>query len=61
MHVSTDFIFDGSRGPLDETEKPAPVNYYGESKLAAEERRYKQHDRLEHSAYGTVYTALRAT
>lgn len=36
VHVSTDFIFDGTRGPLDETEKPAPVNYYGESKLAAE-------------------------
>lgn len=36
IHVSTDFIFDGSRGPLDENEKPAPVNYYGESKLAAE-------------------------
>jgi dTDP-4-dehydrorhamnose reductase len=37
IHVSTDFIFDGSHGPLDENEKPAPVNYYGESKLAAEE------------------------
>ena len=37
VHVSTDFIFDGSHGPLDENEKPAPVNYYGESKLAAEE------------------------
>lgn len=36
IHVSTDFIFDGSRGPLDENETPAPVNYYGESKLAAE-------------------------
>jgi dTDP-4-dehydrorhamnose reductase len=36
IHVSTDFIFDGSHGPLDEDEKPAPVNYYGESKLAAE-------------------------
>lgn len=36
IHVSTDFIFDGTHGPLDETEKPAPVNYYGESKLAAE-------------------------
>jgi dTDP-4-dehydrorhamnose reductase len=36
IHVSTDFIFDGSHGPLDENEKPAPVNYYGESKLAAE-------------------------
>ena len=37
VHVSTDFIFDGTRGPQDENEKPNPVNYYGESKLAAEE------------------------
>ena len=37
VHVSTDFIFDGTRGPLHENEKPNPVNYYGESKLAAEE------------------------
>lgn len=36
IHVSTDFIFDGSHGPLEESEKPAPVNFYGESKLAAE-------------------------
>jgi dTDP-4-dehydrorhamnose reductase len=37
VHVSTDFIFNGTHGPLDENEKPEPVNYYGESKLAAEE------------------------
>ncbi|MEO7990080.1 MAG: SDR family oxidoreductase [Chryseolinea sp.] len=37
VHVSTDFIFDGTYGPLDETAKPNPVNYYGQSKLAAEE------------------------
>ncbi len=36
VHVSTDFIFDGSEGPLDETAMPNPVNYYGESKLAGE-------------------------
>jgi dTDP-4-dehydrorhamnose reductase len=36
VHVSTDFIFDGSAGPLDETANPNPVNFYGESKLAAE-------------------------
>ncbi len=36
IHVSTDFIFDGTEGPLDEDAEPHPVNYYGESKLAAE-------------------------
>lgn len=36
VHVSTDFIFDGTHGPLDENEEPRPVNFYGESKLAAE-------------------------
>jgi dTDP-4-dehydrorhamnose reductase len=37
VHVSTDFIFDGSTGPLDEMAEPNPVNFYGESKLAAEQ------------------------
>ncbi len=37
IHVSTDFIFDGSNGPLSEDAQPGPVNYYGESKLAGEE------------------------
>jgi dTDP-4-dehydrorhamnose reductase len=37
VHVSTDFIFDGSHGPLAEDEAPNPVNYYGESKLAGEQ------------------------
>lgn len=36
IHLSTDFIFDGSHGPLDEDEIPNPLSYYAESKLAAE-------------------------
>ena len=36
IHVSTDFIFDGTQGPLDESANPNPLSYYGESKLAAE-------------------------
>jgi dTDP-4-dehydrorhamnose reductase len=36
VHLSTDFIFDGTHGPLEESEKPNPLSYYGESKLAAE-------------------------
>ena len=37
LHVSTDFIFDGSHGPLDESAVPNPLGYYGASKLASEE------------------------
>jgi dTDP-4-dehydrorhamnose reductase len=37
IHLSTDFIFDGTHGPLGETEKPNPLSFYGKSKLAAEE------------------------
>ena len=29
IHLSTDFIFDGSHGPLDENENPNPISYYG--------------------------------
>jgi dTDP-4-dehydrorhamnose reductase len=36
IHLSTDFIFDGTHGPLDETAEPNPLSYYAESKLAAE-------------------------
>jgi dTDP-4-dehydrorhamnose reductase len=36
-HLSTDFVFSGETGPLAEDALPAPVNFYGESKLAAEQ------------------------
>lgn len=36
IFISTDFIFDGTKILLTETAEPGPVNYYGESKLAAE-------------------------
>jgi dTDP-4-dehydrorhamnose reductase len=36
VHLSTDFIFDGTHGPLDEEEKPNPLSYYAWSKLEAE-------------------------
>jgi dTDP-4-dehydrorhamnose reductase len=37
IHISTDFIFDGTAGPLDESATPHPLSYYGASKLASEE------------------------
>jgi len=36
-HLSTDFIFSGEAGPLAEDAVPAPINFYGASKLAAEQ------------------------
>lgn len=36
VHVSTDFVFDGKEGPLDESAVPNPVNFYGKSKLEGE-------------------------
>lgn len=35
IHLSTDFIF-GENGPHSENDEPAPLNFYGESKLMAE-------------------------
>lgn len=37
IHLSTDFIFDGTHGPLTEEEKPNPLSYYAETKLLAEQ------------------------
>ncbi len=36
IQVSTDFVFDGAHGPYKEEDRPNPVNFYGRSKLAAE-------------------------
>jgi dTDP-4-dehydrorhamnose reductase len=36
IHLSTDFIFNGTHGPLSEEEKPDPVSFYGHSKLQGE-------------------------
>ncbi len=36
IHLSTDFIFDGTKGPLSEEDIPNPISFYGQSKLDAE-------------------------
>ncbi len=37
IHISTDFIFDGTQGYYKETDKANPLSYYGLSKLRSEE------------------------
>lgn len=37
IFLSTDFVFSGERGMYSEDDLPAPVNYYGRTKLEAEE------------------------
>jgi dTDP-4-dehydrorhamnose reductase len=37
VFVSTDFIFDGESGMYSEDDKPNPVNFYGKTKVEAEE------------------------
>jgi len=37
VYVSTDYVFDGLRGFYAEDDEPAPVNYYGTTKLRGEE------------------------
>ena len=36
VFVSTDFVFPGLSGPYAESDRPEPINFYGRSKLAAE-------------------------
>lgn len=37
VFLSTDFVFDGVKGMYTETDKPNPVNYYGQTKWEAEQ------------------------
>ncbi len=37
VQVSTDFIFEGTHGPVKEDEQPNPLSYYGHSKLKGEQ------------------------
>src|SRR3989338_7302648 len=36
VYLSTEYVFDGKRGPYSETDKPNPMNTYGKTKLEGE-------------------------
>jgi dTDP-4-dehydrorhamnose reductase len=50
IHISTDFIFDGTSGPYSEEDIPNPLSVYGHSKWEAEKRV---------QAYAHAHTILR--
>ncbi|GAB4377729.1 MAG: dTDP-4-dehydrorhamnose reductase [Salibacteraceae bacterium] len=37
IHFSTDFVFDGKQGMYSESDRPNPINFYGQTKLTADE------------------------
>ena len=37
IHISTDYVFDGKKGPYKESDIPNPINMYGKTKLFGEE------------------------
>ena len=46
VHISTDYVFDGTDGNYLENAPPNPVNYYGLSKLAGEQFAYSVKENL---------------
>jgi dTDP-4-dehydrorhamnose reductase len=38
VHMSTDFVFNGEKGPYVESDKPDPLSYYAFTKLEAEKK-----------------------
>lgn len=36
IHLSTDYVFDGTKGNYDELDEPNPINYYGMTKWGGE-------------------------
>lgn len=74
LHVSTDAVFGGDKGPYDESALPSPVNLYGSAKAAAETAVKEtalivrislvlgggQHERLVHKGAPHYTNALRS-
>jgi len=62
--LSSDFVFDGRKGPYTEEDKIFPVNYYGKTKLEAEKVavKYSKNAAIVRTClvYGTNFTMRRS-
>lgn len=52
IHLSTDFVFDGEKGPYKETDEPNPLSFYSKSKYEAE--RILQQSKIKWSIIRTI-------
>ncbi len=57
LYISTDYVFDGSKGLYSETDLPSPVSYYGYTKLKAEEHVQKVADEFCIARPSVIYGA----
>ena len=44
IHISTDYVFDGTSGPYQENDVPKPISYYGQTKHESEELVLKENE-----------------
>lgn len=57
LHISTDYVFDGSKeGPYVETDPTGPTGVYGESKLRGEELALQRHNKVSIFRTAWVYS-----
>jgi dTDP-4-dehydrorhamnose reductase len=55
IHISTDYVFPGTQAPYREDDPCAPVNYYGQTKLEAEQAVARQHPAAVILRIGALY------
>ena len=52
IHISTDFVFDGRKGPYREEDAPNPLSYYAKSKVESE--KLVMNSGLDHAILRTI-------
>jgi len=61
VYISTDYVFDGEKGMYKEDDKPAPINYYGLTKLKGEESVENLTDQHCVARSSVIYGSIPAT